>query len=267
MNNSPQWQIVNTWLEYLRLVPAVEIVWLKGSMAAGTEIASSDIDIHIVLNGNLNLSLNGGLFNGLPQYEFSTPSEEWFGFHRLITHSGYVIDCNIYPMEKLRWETANHFKVLFSRDGRGMPTLVLPYDNPPAPPLTPAELSQLTIDLAVVMASAPTPILNGDITSALIYLDLYRIELLKLMYRRLGIEYAKGYKHLEKILLEEWQSDLQSTYPVLGEDNSTEIKEVTQSLFDIIGEHLAEACDEADCKFNGELWFGTMETMVNNLYS
>jgi predicted nucleotidyltransferase len=44
-NTTSQWHLIQQWLEDLKQLEAVDVVWLEGSLARGQGNPSSDIDI------------------------------------------------------------------------------------------------------------------------------------------------------------------------------------------------------------------------------
>jgi hypothetical protein len=106
-------------------------------------------------------------------------------------------------------------------------------------PLNPVWVWRRTEIALTVMANAPGAFYNGEWQSAKFTLDDQRTELLKLMYRRVGIYFAKRFKHLSEVLPPEFQRDLASTYQPEGMPLDTFALAVTTvQLCAVYGKHL-----------------------------
>ena len=211
----PQWAIVNSWLPSLRQHRHVWTIWLEGSLARGDAHAFSDIDIRIAFDYlGLGQFRHGdrSILNGLGIYHISINAGD---FLRLLTEDGYVIDLEVHSADHLPRVPTGECKTLFSYDPDGLFVNRDPWSvaDFPANPVTREELQRQIIDFSVVFASIPSMVIHGEWESFRFQLDLMRIELVKLIYRAQGVQYAKEYKHFGRWMDRTKLAELALTYP------------------------------------------------------
>ncbi len=130
-------------------------------------------------------------------------------------------------------------------------------------PLTVESVKQLTNLFLMLLAEAPAPLYNGELHSARFQLDDVRTELVKVMYRRLGLGYAKRFKHFSEVLPPAFLSDLERTYMPSGAAplDPDAIAVAYVALFDVLGKHLQALSDQAGGGFE-PLWYWRLHEQV-----
>ena len=114
------------------------------------------------------------------------------------------------------------WEILFSRLKDGEPAFRQAPKLPPAQvwpdsePLTPAYVWMRTKFLLLMMLHTPAVFYNKELHSVQYTLDLARSDLLKLMWRRLGLRTGKRAKHMSEIFPADWLISLNDTYPARG---------------------------------------------------
>jgi hypothetical protein len=113
------------------------------------------------------------------------------------------------------------------------------------------------------MANAPAPLYNGELHSARFQLDDMRTELIQVMYRRLGLEYAKRFKHFSEIFPVEWLADLDRTYMPSGAAplEPSAMARAYIELFGVLGKHLQALSDKASGGFEPE-WYARLHRQI-----
>jgi len=112
--------------------------------------------------------------------------------------------------------------------------------------LTVEDVRKLTNLFLMLLAEAPALLYNGELHSAQFQLDDVRTELVKVMYRRLGLSYAKRFKHFSEVLPPAFLADLERTYMPPGAvplDRGA-MAIVYVALFEVLGEHLQALSDQ-----------------------
>ena len=114
-------------------------------------------------------------------------------------------------------------------------------------PLTVEDVRALTNLFLMLLAEAPAPLYNGELHSARFQLDDVRTELVKVMYRRAGLRYAKRFKHFSEVLPPAFLADLERTYmpPAAGPLDPGAMATAYVALFEVLGEHLQALSDQA----------------------
>ncbi len=92
--------LLSQWLESLARLPAVEAVWLEGSMGRGQANPASDIDLRISLADTAYTELwetdRGPLLRGLGEYLLLENT-----FVRALTAEGIIVDLWAYRTSEL----------------------------------------------------------------------------------------------------------------------------------------------------------------------
>ncbi len=125
------------------------------------------------------------------------------------------------------------------------------------------EVRNLTNMFLLVLAHAPASLYNVELQSARFVLDDTRTELIKIMYRRLGVVYAKRYKHFSEVLPQDWIADLERTYMQKGTGplDPAAIAAAMIELFDVLGKHLQGLGDQAGGGFEAR-WYDRLYEQV-----
>ena len=86
------------------------------------------------------------------------------------------------------------------------------------------------------------------------------------MFRRIGLRYAKWYKHLSEVLPAEFISDLEKTRIRCGESplEPTAVADATMRTFDILGKHLQALSDKVGGGFESE-WYYRLRHQVRQM--
>ncbi|MDQ5852695.1 MAG: hypothetical protein M3380_11625, partial [Chloroflexota bacterium] len=139
-------------------------------------------------------------------------------FVRALTAEGIIVELWSYKTSELASLELYEWEFLLCRLPEGEPAFKkLPERSvaetwPDTRPLAVDEVRNLTNMFLLVLAHAPASLYNGELQSARFVLDDTRTELIKIMYRRLGVVYAKRYKHFSEVLPPDWIADLDRTY-------------------------------------------------------
>ena len=258
-----QLEIVNQWVAAIRTLPGVRAAWLEGSLARGDAHSGSDIDARILLTEESYRALwiedREKLLRGIGRHVVVVNAD----FIRALTYDGIVFELT--ALRDLSFWRPEDFKLLFGET----PTRDIdlerrtPVERWPSMPHTSDELNQLTYELAVVMAGAASPVLIGDIESAMFQLDLSRIDLLKIMWRVKGLRYAVKYKHMREVFSETELSEIRATYPLYFSKN--DVGAAMLNLYDTIGNYLRELSERSGGGFDTELWRGGYAALRDRL--
>jgi hypothetical protein len=255
--------ILGRWLERLRQIPEVLVVWLEGSLVDERRTnPGADIDVRLALSDEAYDRLwqadKQQILAGLGPI-LRLIDANWI---RALTRDGIVVEIAVYRTSELDNLQLPEWEILLNRLPAGQPSFQR------LPPLSPAETwpeqQPLTAEVVwrstevalVVMANSPGPFYNGEWHSAKFTLDDGRTELIKLLYRRVGIYYAKRYKHLSKVLPADYLADLEDTYqaPGLAPLAPQSLAEASLRLFAVTGKHLQALSDQAGGGFEPD-WY------------
>jgi hypothetical protein len=245
-DQSPQRRLLSTWLDSLRQIPEVEVVWLEGSLVDRTRAnPGSGIDIRLAITDDAYERLwstdKTAILAGLGPILRLIDA----GWIRALTLDGLIVELAVYKTSQLAGLQLSEWEFLLNRLPPGQPAFQKLPSLPPAQvwpekePLTREWVWQRTEIALVVMANAPGAFYNGEWQSVKFTLDDQRTELLKLMYRRIGIYFAKRYKHLSEVRPPEFQQDLASTYQPAGPPlDPAALAVATVRLCAVYGKHL-----------------------------
>lgn len=268
-----QWSLIRRWLADLKEIPALDLVWLEGSLADGRGSPFSDIDIRFAIaddqyplvwqlplqkaSEESNPLLARGpvaLLTGLGDYLLLEST-----FVRALTSDGILVEATAVPTSRVNDLELYEWEILFSRLPEGKRTFkkapeLSPHQVwPDKDPLTPASAWQRTRFLLLMMVHTPAVFHNRELQSALSALDLARNDLLKLMWRRAGLSFGKRAKHMSEIFPAGWLDALTHTYPT----DPTVLKSLAAPLlhtYVLQASHLRELSATAGGGFPAE-WF------------
>ena len=65
----------------------------------------------------------------------------------------------------------------------------------------------------LMMAECPACFYSSELHSIMFTVNIARDDLLKLMYRRIGVFFGKRAKHFSELFPREWLDELEQTYP------------------------------------------------------
>ncbi len=270
---SRQWSLIRSWLADLKKIPALDLVWLEGSLADGRGSPYSDIDIRFAIadekfeqlwqkplrkaNAESNPFTASGpveLLAGLGEYLLLETT-----FVRALTSDGLLVEAGAIPTSQAGEQELYEWEILLSRLPVGAPpfrkaSILPPHEVwPEKEPLTPTSVWQRAKFLLLMMLHTPAVFHNGELHSVLTALDLARNDLLKLMWRRAGLSFGKRAKHMSEIFPEAWLTALEYTYPT----DPTVLPALAAPLlriYAIQAEHLSELSTAAGGGFPVD-WF------------
>ncbi|MCX6048768.1 MAG: nucleotidyltransferase domain-containing protein [Chloroflexi bacterium] len=264
--------VLDRWIPTLQQLPAVEIIWLEGSLATNRANPGSDIDIRFGIADSAYQQLwetdRRPLLAGLGEYLLLQNT-----FVRALTADGLIVEAWAHKTSELNTLALYEWKILFNRMPVGEPTFhKLPELSPAETwsddePLTPELVQRKTYFLLQLMATTTAPFYSDERHSARFQLDDMRTELVKLMYRRIGIYFAKRYKHFSEILPREWLNDLARTHTCANADpfDVTAMAAAYVEMFAVFGQHLQALSDQAGGGFEPKWYWRLYEQVANEL--
>ncbi len=259
-----QWALIRRWLADLKEIPAVDVVWLEGSLVDGRGNPYSDIDIRFAIADEEYEQLwtrptrfavdasspdlaqgPSTLLAGLGNYLLLETA-----FVRALTADGLLVEAGAIPTSQTDGLELYEWEILFSRLPQGAPAFRQAPNLPPAQawpetePLTPAYVWQRTKFLLLMMLHTPAVFHIKELHSVLYTLDLARGDLLKLMWRRSGLRKGKRAKHMSEIFPADWLTALNDTYPRKPTVLSSLVAPLVR-IYELQAEHLQALADEA----------------------
>jgi hypothetical protein len=267
-----QWALLERWLASLHQLPALDVVWLEGSLAAGDlrlrANAASDIDIRFAIADadypQLWQEDRTPLLAGLGEYLLLETT-----FVRALTTDGIIVEAWAYRTSELAGLAPYEWKILLNRLPAGEPGFLPcpPQSQPetwPDPELLTPDLVRRMTNLALhIMPETPALFYCREPHSIQFTIDFMRIELVKVMYRRLGMRYGKRLKHLSEILPAEWQADLARTHlQAQVHQSQTHVWALTLlALYDVFAKHLQALSEQAGGGFE-PVWYARLNQQV-----
>ena len=117
--------------------------------------------------------------------------------------------------------------------------------------------------IPLLLAEAPAPVYNGELHSARFQLDDVRTELIKVMYRRLGLSYAKRFKHFSEVLPASFLVDLERTYmrSSVAPLDPAAMAAAYVTLFEVLGSHLQALSDQVGGGFE-PAWYWRLHAQI-----
>lgn len=263
-----QWAILERWLPTLRQLPAIDLIWLEGSLASGRGNAGSDID--------LRLAIADQAFAQLWETD-RTPLLAGLGEHivvetryiRAITAEAVTVEVGAMKSSQVHGQELYEWETLFSRLPTGEPAFIkLPTRTtaevwPAWEALTPEVVQKMTNLYLTTMVQVPAIFHSGEWHSAIFQLDRMRLELIQMMYRRLNIGYSSRYKHFSEFMPPAWKGQFLETY-VQGDPTALEPAALARGYIRVLelwGEHLPVLGEQAGGGFQPE-WFARIQAQV-----
>ncbi len=267
-----QWSLIRRWLNTLKQIPELDVVWLEGSLAVGRGNPSSDIDIRFGIADSAYEQLwevnRTPLLEGLGEYLLLETR-----FVRALTVDGLIVEASAHKTSQLNTLERYEWEILWNQLPNNQPNFKKLPERSPAETWPMRE--ELTVDVVryltntylLLLANSPAPLYNGEFHSARFQLDDMRTELIKVMYQRLGLAYAKRYKHFSEIFPAEWLADLDRTYMQSEADPLDRIAmaEAYIHLFDVLGKHLQALSNKAGGGFEPE-WYARLHHQVSEKF-
>lgn len=267
-----QTAVLDRWLPTLQAIPAIDIIWLEGSLAADHANPGSDIDIRFGIADAAYQQLwetdRTPLLIGLGEHLLLQNT-----FVRALTADGLLVEAWAHKTSELKTLELYEWKILFNRLPAGEPTFHKLPDLSPAEtwaddePLTPEFVQRKTYFLLQLMATTAAPFYSGELHSARFQLDDMRTELIKLMYRRIGIYFAKRYKHFSEILPVAWLNDVARTHTRAGADpfDIRAMAAASIEMFAVFGQHLQALSEQAGGGFESTWYWRLYEQTTKEL--
>lgn len=217
-----QRDLVGRWAAALGQAPAIDVIWLEGSLVGNRANPWSDIDLRIAVADEAHLQVwdvdRLRLLEGMGEHLLLLGS----GWLRAITADGIIAELLAYKTSEIDSLELYEWEIFFSRLPEPRPMFrKLPdmsaAETWPAPEWSAREVGQWTKELLGLMAAAPQDFHRGEECAAAYALDYLRNGLFRLMYQRLGIRISKRAKHLSQIFPADFIADLKRTYTEAGE--------------------------------------------------
>jgi hypothetical protein len=213
-----QLALVERWVESVRAIAAVDVVWLEGSLAADRATAASDVDMRMSIAdeayGQLWERDRTPLLAGLGEYLLLENT-----FVRALTSEGIIVELWAFRTSQLQGLEVFEWEILLNRLPEGEPRFIQKAAKTPAEtwperePLT-SEVVRRRMNFALLMmAEVPSCFYNDEPHSLMLTLNIARNDLLQLMFRRIGLSFLKRAKHLSEVLPAAWLEELEQTYP------------------------------------------------------
>lgn len=254
--------LLDRWMKSLVNIPEIDLIWLEGSLA-DEERANpvSDIDIRFGISDDAYEQLwkkdPTPLLEGMGEY---LPLEWHWRF--LTATEGLIVEIMAFKTSELEEKELFEWEILFSRLPQGQPRFKkLPEKSPgetwpDKEELTAEKIRDLAKTYFLVLAHAPAPYYNGELHSAYLTLDWLRIQVLQLMYRRIGLMFPRRDKHLSEVLPVEFLADLEETYIAADQSprESSSIAEALLRTFKVLGKYIQALSDQAGGGFESE-WY------------
>jgi hypothetical protein len=267
-----QTTLLDRWLATLQQIPAVDIIWLEGSLAADRANPGSDIDIRFGIADAAYQQLwetdRTPLLVGLGEHLLLENT-----FVRALMADGVIVEAWAYKTSELNALELYEWKILFSRLPDGEPTFrKLPARSPAetwpdTEPLTSALVWYRTTFALLIMAEVPALFYCQEWHSVQYTLDMVRLDLLQVLYLRLGMRYGKRAKHFSELFPQAWLDDLEQTYVRAGE-NPLDVNVLVKTLVDefaVLGKHLQALSDQAGGGFEADWYWRLYDQMTTEL--
>jgi hypothetical protein len=257
----PQQRLLERWVEALSQLPAVDVIWLEGSLVDGRAHPWSDIDLRIALADEAYDRLweqnQSSLLEGLGEHLVLWDS----GFVRAVTTEGIIVEVAALKTSELPSQELYEWRFLLNRLPEGSPRFrKLPARSTaetwPSPPVAADDVRKKTAVMIHVMALVPQDFFRGERAAAAYTLDFVRGVLFQTLYQRLGIRFSKRAKELSQIFPAEFLTDLESTYPE-GGDSALDLTALAAALirtFAALGRHLQAQSEQVGGGFEPE-WY------------
>lgn len=218
-----QQHVLARWLPTLAALPAVDVVWLEGSLVDGRGDPGSDIDIRLGVADTAFAALwdtdRMPLLTGLGEH-LLLHNEDYV---RALTADGVLVELLAYRTSTLNDLALHEWEFRFNRLPNGPPTFQqLPAQTaaeawPGAPPTEHDVRWRSYVALHLMATAAPSAFHQQEWLSGGYLLDFLRNQLIQTMYQRIGLRFSKRVKHLNSILPADFQTDLARTYTQAGE--------------------------------------------------
>jgi hypothetical protein len=264
MDKMPKKQkgLLDRWMKSLTEVPEIDLIWLEGSLANSNRANPvSDIDIRFGISDDAYDQLwkvdPAPLLEGLGEYY---PLEWHWRF--LTAAEGLIVEIMAFRTSELSEKELFEWEILFSRLPKGEPQFrKLPEQSPAEAwpnqdEFTVERIDKLTKTYLLVLAHSPASFYSGEIHSSYLALDWLNMQILELMYRRIGLSFGKRSKHLSEVLPKEFLLDLDQTH-LKSDESPRDLSALAATLlrsFKVLEKHIKALSDEVGGGFEPD-WF------------
>jgi hypothetical protein len=266
----PQQRLLGRWVDSLSQLPAVEVIWLEGSLVDNRANPWSDIDLRIAVADEAYNQLweqnRSSLLEGLGEHLVLWDS----GFVRAVTAEGIIVELAVLRTSELEGQQLYEWKFLLNRLPNGLLHFQkLPERSTaetwPSPPVTVDDVRRKTNVMIHMLALAPQDFYRGERLAAAYTLDFVRSVLFQTMYQRLGIRFSKRAKELSQIFPADFLADLESTYMKGGESalEPTAVAAALTRTFAALRKHLHAQSEQVGGGFEPE-WFDRLFTKMRD---
>lgn len=263
-----QLALVEHWVESLRPIEAVDVVWLEGSLASERASAASDVDMRISIADEAYAQLwetdRKPLLAGLGEYLLLENT-----FVRALTSEGIIVELSAYRTSQLQGLELFEWKILLNRLPAEphfvkTPPKTLAETWPHREPLTPEWVRYRMNFALLIMAEVPSTFYNNEPHSLMCTVSFARDDLLQLMYRQIGLSYGKRAKHLSEIFPAAWLEELEQTYPYPC-SSRLDVGALVEALIEtyrLQGQHLQALSEQAGGGFE-PMWYWRLHEQMS----
>lgn len=255
--------LLDRWMKSLIKLPEIDLIWLEGSLVDERRANPvSDIDIRFGISDDAHEQLwkkdPTPLLEGMGEY---LPLEWHWRF--LTATEGLIVEIMAFKTSQLEGKELFEWEILFSRLPEGQPQFKkLPEKSaaelwPNRDEYTVERIRRLTRTYLLVLAHTPASFYNGELHSVCLALDWIRMQILELMYRRIGVSFGKRSKHLSEVLPEEFLTDLDQTH-IEADQSSRDFGALAGALmrsFKVLGKHIQALSGQAGGGFEPEWYY------------
>lgn len=269
---SQQLALVDRWVDSLRPITAVDVVWLEGSLASERANAASDVDVRLGIADEHYHQLwetdRTPLLAGLGECLLLENT-----FVRALTSEGIIFELWAHRTSQLQGLELFEWKILLNRLPPGEPQFrKLPPKTPAETwpqrePLSPEVVRQRMNFALVMMAQAPSCFYNREPHALMLTVNVARNDLLQLMYRRIGLSFMKRAKHMSEIFPAVWLEELEQTYPYpcVARLDPGALVQALIAIFRFQGQHLQALSEQAGGGFESDWYWQLHEQMSKKL--
>jgi hypothetical protein len=256
-----QHRLVERWMTSLAQLPAVQVIWLEGSLVDDRANPWSDIDLRVAVTDEGYAQLwetdRAPLLEALGEHRLLING----GFVRALTAEGIIAELLVLKASEIQGLELYEWKFLFHRAPDGPPCFKkLPMKTTAetwsGPPVSVEDVRNRTWFALYLMALIPPEFYRAETCSAAWGLEQARMELRQVMYQRLGIRFSKRAKELSQIFPPDFIEDLESSYTRAGQSalDPAAMAAAQVRTFTALGKHLQALSDQVGGGFEPE-WY------------
>ena len=261
--------IINKWLEIVTQIPEVKAVWLVGSLTYNTATPCSDIDLFMAVDDEAYDRLWGSLQAKIKMLEGFAPYHPMgnAGFVRVLSETGIVIELGVHKVSELN-DLSFYFswEFLLCRLPQEPQFTAFSHENPQdgwpcRHELSPQIVAKFSQEAMFELAYIAAPFYNHEYESAVTCIDKARLLFLRVLYRHLGLKYAKKYKHLSTVLPVDYLAHYRMSFVQgTGKPEFGPLAEAAIRTFTLMGQYLQEMSERAGGGVD-EIWFNRILTL------